>query len=189
MTTTTTTTPETGTCLVCARVGIQVTKHWRVLVKHTRTEDDTSSGDCPGAGHPSVQDDGRDDVRRYAIRAYGTAHAKAQKTRTEFSAALESAKWTGEGAILAHAADLMRYETVANMWRDLARHGQWITSLAAATRTLTNDPVHESRLVEALWREERRGVKDWVATGRARMVQAVDDGVSGKDIQTIVFSL
>lgn len=151
-----------GTCLACPAVldllpGGAVPDH----------QDDTEQ--CDGAGFRPAQDDGRDDVRREAIRHWRALRGLSALKRADLATNLGKTGWRMRDLMDTEVRAVVIEESEADLWRDLAMHGDWWETARRAIallgrRALTTDDV--DRGLEA-WGQA--GARAWLRTANTSL--------------------
>lgn len=124
------TTDRPVTCLSCLQpVALAVSDKGKTLTTvAAHRYDDKNFVDCRGSGYVPVQNDGRDDVRVYAINQQRQLLIEAAEVRTEVQGYL-SKGYAFDSITDMSGAALARLEVQASVWNTLAKDGDWWKTL------------------------------------------------------------
>jgi hypothetical protein len=156
-------------CLVCVQsVALGVDSKGRptkFVVEHRC--DEKSFVACRGSGYVPVQNDDRDEARRYAIARRRHLLIEADALREQVRAHLD-AGWTFDGIADMWGAGLIALETQAATWRQVAEHGDEWKTLALVMNMLTRERDSGKEAVVEGYRRWLYSAKPRLATKAGR---------------------
>lgn len=186
-------------CLVCS--GRHPTTQRKgdpgipVVARHgdpgVATDTPTPGHDCAGALMPPVTGDPMvDELRRRAIDEAARYGRKAAEARAEFGGALTDLGWTMHATLAFFGADVIRVETVAKLWRDLAVAGQWWPVVCTALENLRVAGDTAADLVTlASVEETRKGAQMWLREVRFDVIRDHRGGLTTDQLAALLGAL
>lgn len=145
---------------------------------------------CPGSRFRPAQADGRDDVRREAIRRYRALRAMTDVKRAAFVADLAKG-WRIRDLVEADAGAIVLEESEAAYWKGLALHGLWMETLREVIRDLGRNPVTSSNIDRGLHDWERSGARAWLRSANTELQKIIvaGDHPMAEALSNVLFSL
>ena len=164
-----------GVCLICA--GEVPLLPGGPLAEHP----DSETGQlCTGSGHTRVHDDGRDAVRRHAIRQFAIAMGALAGIRTSLEHDL-STGWRLRYLLDHRFRVAVTQETAADLWRGLAIHGNWLETFRVAVKDAVDRGTRSTDTLDnGLEELVRAGCRTWLRDARWELHAHLDGEVDAK---------
>lgn len=159
------------TCLICLHhvpVGMGIS----LITEHRISRHMTVA--CRGSGYVAEQHDGRDAVRVAAIKARHDLMKDIAEKRAEMLSDLTTRNWTVAVAMDFHGEPLIRMETQAHIWHELALHGELATSLSEALNRLTRGTTSTLHFAD-VDRCVVAGTRDWLTKARTMLLDLLSE--------------
>jgi hypothetical protein len=183
---------STVTCLVCLQQvtyvmrGSNPRRERQVLIVTEHRTDETNLVACGGSGYVSAQGDGRDDVRRKAIKHRKDLLVTIGELRAEMIVDLAEKNWQMAAAMDYYGEKLIRLETQARIWHVLAGHGEWWTSARDAVSALTSAAGNATADVNLF---TQRGIRDWFSQVRGTLTNLAEQQTDGTMLAHLLFNI
>lgn len=172
------------TCLVCLQ-KVALKPKTKVTAEHR--VDDKMIVSCSGSGYVPVQDDGRDDVRRNAIKQRKNLLVTINELRAEMIVDLVEKHWQMAAAMDYYGERLVRLETQARIWHVLALHGEWWTSAMDAVSALTSTTGGLTTADVNLFTQ--RGIRDWFSQVRGTLTDLAEQQTDGTMLSHLLYKI
>jgi hypothetical protein len=142
----------------------------KVVAEHR--VDDKMIVSCSGSGYVAVQHDDRDQVRIAAIQARRELRKSINEWRAELIADLTTKHWAMAAVVDYYGERLIRTETRAHIWHELALHGDLSISLREAMQVITRNSTGALRTHD-VDRCTVAGTRDWLTEARTMLLDLV----------------
>lgn len=161
--------PE-AVCLICLS-PVPLKENTKIVMAHRA--DKHAIVACRGSGYVGEQSDGRNEVRRTAIQMRHELSPIIAEKRAELIDGLTGKHWAVATAVDFHAEPLVRMETQAHIWHELALHGDLAVSLREALSTVTRGTtggLHFADIDKCIV----AGHRDWLTRARTMLLAMVE---------------
>jgi len=172
------------TCLICLQ-KVALKPKTKVTAEHRA--DTTNLVACGGSGYVPVQEDGRDDVRRNAIKHRKDLLITIGELRAEMLVDLVEKNWQMAAAMDYYGERLVRLETQARIWHVLALHGEWWTSAMDAVSALTSATGGLTTADVNLFTQ--RGIRDWLTGVIGTLTNLAEQQTNGDVLSRLLFKI